>query len=90
MNEDAIWARLTEIFCDVLDDQDIVLTAETTANDVEEWDSLSNVILLVAIEQAFDGIKFSTGEIANLNNVGELIAVIQKQLARKSGRDWQG
>ena len=81
MNEDAIWAQLTAVFRDVFDDEDIVLTTETTAEDIEEWDSLSNVLLLIAIEQTFGGIKFSTGEIANLKNVGELTAVIQKHLA---------
>ena len=84
MKDIAVWDQLTDIFRDVFDDEDIVLMTETTAEDVEEWDSLSNVILLVTIEQAFDGIKFSTGEIANLKNVGELIAAIQKQLAGKS------
>ena len=84
MNEDAIWAKLTQVFHDLFDDDEIELKPETTAEDIEEWDSLTNVQLLIAIEQDFDGVKFSTGEIANLRNVGELVAVIQKQLSGKS------
>lgn len=84
MNEDAIWAKLTQVFHELFDDDEIELKPETTAEDIEEWDSLTNVQLLIAIEQDFDGVKFSTGEIANLRNVGELVAVIQKQLSGKS------
>jgi acyl carrier protein len=50
-----------------------------TAKEVAEWDSLGHIRLMVAIEQAF-GIKFSTSEISNLANVGELVAVIEKKL----------
>ena len=84
MNEDAIWAKLTQVFHELFDDEEIELKPETTAEDIEEWDSLTNEQLLIAIEQDFDGVKFSTGEIANLRNVGELVAVIQKQLSGKS------
>lgn len=87
MNDDFIWVQLTEVFGEVFDDDEFVLKVETTAADIEEWDSLSNVILLVAIEQAFDGLKFSTGEIANLGNVGELVSVIKKHLVRRSERN---
>lgn len=80
MTEDEIWTRLTGVFREEFDDDEIVLASDTTAEDIEEWDSLSNVVLLIAIEQAFGGIKFSTGEIANLKNVGELIVVIGKKL----------
>ena len=50
-----------------------------TAKEVAEWDSLGHIRLMVAIEQAFS-IKFSTSEISNMANVGELIAVIEKKL----------
>ncbi len=80
MNEDELWSQLTTIFRDVFGDDEIVLKPEMTAEDIEEWDSLTNVQLFVALEQAFDGLRFSTGEIANLNNVGELHAAIQRRL----------
>ncbi len=76
MNEEAIWNRLTGIFRDVFDDEDIVIDPETVAEDILEWDSLSNIQLLVAIEKAFDGVKFNTGEVANLKNVGEMVDII--------------
>ena len=76
MNEEVIWNRLTEIFRDVFDDEDIVIGPETVAQDILEWDSLSNIQLLVAIEKAFDGVKFNTGEVANLKNVGQMVDII--------------
>ena len=79
MNDEAIWQRLTEIFRDVFDDDEITIDAETTAADIEDWDSLSNIELLVAIEKDFDGIKFSTGEVANMKNVGEMVGVIKQK-----------
>lgn len=78
-NEEAVWERLTRVFRDVFDDDEITLTAETTAYDIEDWDSLSNIQLLVAIEKDFNGIKFSTGEVANMKNVGEMVDVIMQK-----------
>lgn len=79
MERSDIFKKVNEIFCDELDNDDIVLTDETTADDVEEWDSLSHVQLIVAIEKAF-GIKFTSNEILSWNNVGELIDSIEKRL----------
>ena len=79
MNEDDIWQRLTVVFRDIFDDESIVIGPETTAKDIEGWDSLSNIELLVAIEKAFSPVKFNVGEVANLRNVGEMVAVIQQK-----------
>lgn len=79
MERSDIFKKVNEIFCDELDNDDIVLTDETTADDVEEWDSLSHVQLIVAIEKAF-GIKFTSNEILSWNNVGELIDSLEKRL----------
>lgn len=79
MERSDIFKKVNEIFCDELDNDDIVLTDETTADDVEEWDSLSHVQLIVAIEKAF-GIKFTSNEILSWNNVGELIDSIEKRI----------
>lgn len=76
MSDEAVWKKLTDVFREVFDDDEIVIGPETTAADILEWDSMSNIQLLVAIEKAFDGVKFNTGEVANLNNVGEMVAVI--------------
>ena len=72
MERQEIFAKLTEIFQDVLDNDEIVVTADTKADDIEEWDSLTNIQLVVAIEKAF-GIKFKSSEIMSWSNVGEMV-----------------
>ena len=71
--------KLQEVFQDVFDDDEIELTDEMTAEDVEAWDSLTHVQLIVAVEKAF-GVKFSTVEVMKLKNVGEFIKLIEKRL----------
>lgn len=66
-----VMAQLTEIFCEVFDDDEIELTPEMTANDVDGWDSLSHVNLIVTIESRF-GIKFAARELLTFKNVGDL------------------
>ncbi len=75
MNMDEIYQRLTIIFHDLFDDEDIILTPVLTADDVVEWDSLRHIQLILAVQKAFK-IKFSAADTANLNNVGELAALI--------------
>ena len=81
MDKDSIYTRLTPIFREVFDDDNVTPTAKMTANDVSTWDSLSNIRLVVAVEEEF-GIQFSTGEVASLSNVGEFVAVIQQRVKR--------
>jgi acyl carrier protein len=71
--------NLTNIFKEVFDEETLVLTDEMTADDVDAWDSLSHVNLMIAIEIAFD-IEFKQSEIQNFANVGELILGIEKKL----------
>lgn len=75
-----IYAKLTPIFRDVFDRDDVTPTAEMTSHDIEEWDSLSHIRLVVAIEEEF-GIKFSVGDLNKLKNVGELVAIVQAKAA---------
>lgn len=75
MNRDGVLSQVQEIFRDILDNEEIVLTDATTADDVEEWDSLSHIQLIVAIEKAFQ-IKFTSREILSWKNIGELIDCI--------------
>ena len=80
MNREEIFSKLNEIFTDVLDLEDEVeLTDETSANDIEEWDSLSHIQLIVAIEESF-GIKFTSLEIMKWRNVGEMVNSMEEKL----------
>jgi len=72
--------KLTEIFRDVLENDDIELTRATTADDIEEWDSLNHIQLVVAIEKGYK-IKFTTSEIQNWKNVGDMIDGIRSKLS---------
>lgn len=76
MEREDIFSKLNEIFEDVLDlDETPELTDDTTANDIEEWDSLSHIQLIVAIEKGFK-LKFTSQEILKWNTVGEMVDTI--------------
>jgi Acyl carrier protein len=79
MEKMEILSQVQEIFCDILDNEEIVLTNETSANDIEEWDSLTHIQLIVAIEKHFK-IKFTSKEILSWKNVGEMIDAIASKL----------
>ena len=80
MERKEIFSKLNEIFEDVLDlDETPKLTDATTANDIEEWDSLSHIQLIVAIEKAFK-LKFTSQEILKWNTVGEMVDTIIARL----------
>ena len=76
-----ILEELTPIFQDVFDDESIVVTEETNAEQIEDWDSLSHIRLVVAIEKHF-GIKFRLEELQHLQNVGEMILLIKQQKSK--------
>lgn len=78
MNEATIYSRLGRIFRDVFDDDSIVLTPTLSAKDVDGWDSLTHIRLVLTVEKAFQ-VKFSTSEIGNLANVGGLVALIEQR-----------
>ena len=67
--------RLTEVFRDVFDDESIVITADTTADDIEDWDSIEHITLIGAVEDEF-GMKFKMGEVSGMNKVGEMMKII--------------
>ena len=78
MTRDEIYAKLTEIFKENLDLDEIELTDTTTADDVEGWDSLAHIGLIAAIEQEF-GFRLAMKEVVNLHNVGEMVdRILQK------------
>ena len=72
--------QLTPIFRDVFDDEDLVIEQNTTAQDVDGWDSLAHIRLVVSIEKAL-GLRFSAAEISGLVNVGEMAELILKKQA---------
>lgn len=78
MNE--IYERLNAVFADVFD-EDITVTASTTADDIEDWDSLTHITLISAIEEEF-GMKFSMKEVVGMNNVGELAEIVSQRKKR--------
>lgn len=79
MEEKAILSKLQEIFCDVLDNEDIILSSDSSADDIEEWDSLSNIQLIVSIEHEF-GVRFSSTEIVSWKNVGDMILALKNKI----------
>jgi acyl carrier protein len=83
MEQAEIYSQLTTIFRNLFDEDSIVLTPETTAADIEGWDSFNHINLIVAIEVKF-GIKFKTAELDELHNVGHLADMIQRKLAAKA------
>jgi acyl carrier protein len=76
-----IRSKLNAVFRDVFDDESISVTDATTAQDIDGWDSLNHVNLIVAVEKAF-GIKMTTREATTLANVGELVRLVEKKLER--------
>lgn len=81
MDTDQIYSRLTDVFHQVFDDQSIVPTPQMKARDVEDWDSLNHINLIVAVEAQFK-IKFKTAEIESLRDVGHLVEMIQHKLKK--------
>jgi acyl carrier protein len=76
MDEPQIYARLEEIFQDVFDEDSLTVSPGLSAKDVDGWDSLAHIRLLLTVEKAFK-IKFSVPEIGKLENVGDLVKLIQ-------------
>ena len=75
MERDGIFEKLNEVFQDVFDDDSITVEEKTTAADIEDWDSLEHINLIVAIENKF-GMKFNMGEVSTMKNVGEMVNII--------------
>lgn len=75
MTREEAFRALNEVFQDVFDDDTITVTDATTAADIEDWDSLEHINLIVAVEKKF-GIKFTMGEVSGMKNVGEMMDII--------------
>lgn len=79
MDNEQILSKLTEVFRSVFDDDAIVLTAETSSDDIEEWDSLNQIRIILACESAF-GLKLNARHINTLSNVGGMVEYLAASL----------
>jgi acyl carrier protein len=82
MDSSTILVELQPIFQDILDQPDLVITRESNAKNVEDWDSLAHVNLITAVEKRYK-IRFGLAELQQLKNVGEMADLIEKKLAKK-------
>lgn len=80
MTVNEIYSRLEEVFEEVFD-RKIKLTPETTANDVDDWDSLAHITLISAVEGEF-GMKFKMKEVSSMKNVGEMVSIIAERAVK--------
>jgi len=79
LTREEILAQVNKIFIEVLDNEEIVVNYDTTAKDIEEWDSLNHIQLVVAMEKHFK-IRFASREIQSWNNTGDLINAIASKI----------
>jgi acyl carrier protein len=77
MEELQIYERLSDIFHSVFDD-DVVVSPQLSADDVDGWDSLTHLRLIISVQKAF-GVKFSAAEVGELDNVGDLVKLIKSK-----------
>lgn len=75
MTKEQAMERLTQVFRDVFDDDDIVLTDATSAKDIEDWDSLEHINLIAAVERTFK-MRFTMKEVSGMKNVGEMAQIV--------------
>lgn len=82
MTREEVYEKLNGVFQDVFDDEAITVNDATTADDIEDWDSLEHINLVVAVEKCF-GIKFTMGEVTGMKNVGEMVSLILERGGQK-------
>ena len=82
MNKNEILKKVNNVFIDVMDNKDVILEESTTNNDIDEWDSLSHILIVVAIEKEFE-IRFNSDDIKNWNNVGAMLDSVEQKLKIK-------
>tara|TARA_B100001059_G_C17796539_1_gene563403 strand:- start:49 stop:288 length:240 start_codon:yes stop_codon:yes gene_type:complete len=79
MKREDIFKKVSIVFKEVLEDAELVISEDQNADDIDEWDSLTHIMLVVETEKAF-GLKFLSSEISNWKNIGEMISAIQAKL----------
>ena len=81
MDAKEIFTRMNRVFQDVFDDSSIRVTPKTTANDIEDWDSLEHITLISAVESEFR-MRFKMHEVSTMKNVGEMVEIIAARAKR--------
>lgn len=79
MNREEVLEKVADVIRDVFDDEDIIVTDSTVANDVDGWDSLMHITLIGTIEDEFD-VKFAMKDVVGMENVGQMVDLIMEQL----------
>lgn len=77
MSREEVYERLNKVFRDVFDDESITLSDDTTANDIEDWDSFEHINLVVAVQDEFS-FKIPMGKVVTMKNVGEMVDIIME------------
>ena len=83
MNKKNIKEKLQSVFIDVFEDDDLTISNSTNSDDIEEWDSLNHIALVLSIEKCFN-IRFMTGEVLSLKDVGEMIQLLEEKTSINS------
>lgn len=78
MDKSMVMEKLNEIFQDIFDDETIRVTENTTAADIEDWDSMAHITLIATIEKEFK-VKFTINEVGHLKNVGEMADIVMER-----------
>ena len=79
MTKNGVLVKLTNIFREIFNDREIVINNKMTAQDIDNWDSLTHMLLISKVEEEFE-IKFKLKELNNLNNVGNLVEIINEKI----------
>ena len=79
-SREALTQRLNDVFQDVFDDDELAIFPEMTARDVDEWDSLKHITLVLAVEREFR-VRLKAAEVGSLENVGQMIDLLEKRVA---------
>ena len=82
MSREEIMEKVNEIFRDVFDDESLVITDSTNSDDIEDWDSLEHISLIISMEKEFD-LKFDIREVNKLENVGQMVDMIREKLEER-------
>lgn len=86
MTRQEIMDKVTQIFRDVFDDEELIITDSTNSDDIEDWDSLEHISLIISMEKEFD-MKFDIKEVNKLENVGQMVDMIKAKMDERQERN---